>query len=208
MENDAKGFAMAEMRERFTALANRRENGTATRAISAFNLFQTPEEIATRMAQIVGDHFAGANKMVPGTPRILEPSAGLGRLYQAARRSIPGASFVLVEQEPACAAELFRTIQDGDQLLQRDFLSFTAAAPFDAVIMNPPFKQGRDVKHIEHALGMVRPGGILVALCYNGVRQNSILKPRASTWELLPEGSFREEGTRAEVALLTFNPPS
>jgi len=71
--------------------------------------------------------------------------------------------------------------------------------------MNPPFKQGRDVKHIEHALEMVRPGGRLVALCYNGTRQNEKLRPIADVWEVLPEKSFREEGTAASVAMLVID---
>jgi len=175
-------------------------NAEPTRAISAFNLFQTPEPLAARMA-----------KMAAGRPGPwLEPSAGLGRLYRAARGVYSG-PITLVESAPDCAGELYRQTREsardpGATLRQRDFLACDVAdlgGPFGAVIMNPPFKQGRDVKHIKHALGMLRPGGLLVALCYNGTRQNQELEPIADSWQVIA-GAFKEAGTRAEVALLTI----
>ena len=70
--------------------------------------------------------------------------------------------------------------------------------------MNPPFERGLDVKHIEHAKTMLSKTGILVSLCFNGVKQTQKLKPICDTWEVLPEGSFKSEGTRASVVLLTI----
>ena len=174
-----------------------------TRAVAAFNLFQTPDEIADRMAQRL------AGRCGPW----LEPSAGLGRLYRAARRVHSG-PLTLVESNADCAGELYRQIREDAHdktaiLRQRDFLACDVAdlgGPFEAIIMNPPFKQGRDIKHIEHAAQMLAPGGLLVALCYDGVRQRRHLKPLADTWKILPTGSFRQAGTKAEVALLTIAP--
>jgi len=37
--------------------------------------------------------------------------------------------------------------------------------------MNPPFENGADIKHIQHAMKMLKPGGRLVAICANGPRQ-------------------------------------
>jgi 16S rRNA G1207 methylase RsmC len=94
---------------------------------------------------------------------------------------------------------------EGDRdatLRQGDLLEMNIKA--DAVIMNPPFKMGRDIKHILHAFENLAPGGLLISLCYNGVKQNKQLKPLADTWEVLPAGSFKAEGTRAEIVLLTL----
>lgn len=186
-------------RERFAALAGRKENGTATRAISSFNLFQTPEHIALRMAGLVAAHCGD-------TPRILEPSAGLGRLYKAIISTIPDSRIVLVENSPDCCGELYRVARDGDRLLQRDFLELSQdeAGTFDAICMNPPFKQGLDIKHIMHARTMLSPSGILLSLCYNGARQNAFLKPLCTSWDVLPSGSFRSEGTSADVAIISL----
>jgi hypothetical protein len=43
--------------------------------------------------------------------------------------------------------------------------------------MNPPFANADDIKHIMHALKMLKPGGRLVAICANGPRQNDKLRP-------------------------------
>jgi hypothetical protein len=209
-ENESIGFEMLLEKGRFAALASRHEDGTAPRAVSSFNLFQTPQDIAERMAS-----------MLPKDAQaILEPSAGLGRLYKAIRARNKQAHISLVDQSADCCRELY-AVTEQDELTaikQADFLSVEPAyegncglivkqlpyAFYDAVIMNPPFKRGLDVKHILHALGFLKSGGLLVALCYNGVKKNRDLKPLCDTWEMLPKGSFKSEGTGAEVVLLTI----
>lgn len=200
VENDAAGVRMLQERPRFRLLAARHENGTAPKAITAFNLFQTPRPIAARMAEIVKAHVR------PGA-RILEPSVGLGRLYEPFA-DVEGLRerWVAVENARECVRAVAAALRRVE-IHERDFLETTAAdlgGEFDAVIMNPPFKHGRDVAHIRHALGMVRAGGVLVSLCYNGSKQNRYLKPIAGTWEVLPSGSFRTEGTNASVALVSI----
>jgi phospholipid N-methyltransferase len=191
----------AFVRQRFAALQNRKEEGTAPTAVSSFNLIQNPATIAARMAQMIAGEAPG---------RVLEPSAGLGRLYRAMRETprMP-ARIVMVEESPECCAELRRQASgnEGDRVFNSDFLNVSAfelGGEFEAVCMNPPFKMGTDIRHILHAFGMLSPGGLLVSLCYNGVRQSAKLKPLCATWELLPEGSFKSEGTGAEVVLLTM----
>ena len=159
-----------------------------TKAISSHNLFQTPPALARHMAGMLGT-VAG---------RVLEPSAGLGRLA----KEIDADEVVLVEQSPDCCAELYGL---GHKLFQRDFLQCTASdlgGLFDAVLMNPPFKMGSDIKHILHAHRMLKPGGVLIGLCYNGAKQNKVLRPQVESWKVLPEGTFKDEGTRASVALV------
>lgn len=193
---------MEAKRGRFAALKTRHEDGTAPRAVSAFNLFQTPPEVAARMVE-------AARAVAPNAERILEPSAGLGRIYRAIVAGYPAARVVMVEESEGCRAELCREMEEreGDRLFSGDFLAMDPAdigGTFDAVIMNPPFKQGRDIKHILHARGMLRPGGLLVSLCYAGARQSAFLRPLVDSWEELPAGSFRESGTAADVAMITM----
>lgn len=179
---------------RFHALA--REDA-APRAVSSFNLFQTPQDIARRMVSA-----ACAGRELGWW---LEPSAGLGRIYRAIRNQTV-ARGVLVEVDGDLCRELWAMIDNDPQtsLIQRDFLAYNGGM-FNSIIMNPPFKQGLDIKHITHALSMLTEGGRLVSLCYDGVRQNRDLRPLADSWEVLPSGSFTEEGTRASVALLVIN---
>jgi hypothetical protein len=113
MENDAAGFAMDELRPRFDRLAHRHQNGTAPRAVIVYQLFQTPPVIAQQLAELL--------KLKPGV-RILEPSAGLGRLLDAVKPFNPS-EVVAIEQAPECAAELFRQDREKVTIKQRDFLA-------------------------------------------------------------------------------------
>ena len=196
-QTEAVAETMATERERFQSLKT-----SVPRAVSSFNLFQTPVHIAKRMARLLIDRVGLESP-------ILEPSAGLGRLWQALRTEGHQGSVTLVEQSKDCCRELYRMIEGFPTTLkQGDFLAMSPgnfAGPFAGVIMNPPFKRGRDIAHIRHALAQLDQGGRLVALCYGGPRQEKALKPLANYWEPLPPDTFRESGTRAGVVLLVID---
>lgn len=175
---------------------------------SDLGFFRTPPELAADLVARAG--------VTPGM-RVLEPSAGDGALV--APLLAAGAEVVAVEFEPNRAAVLRArfpglTVVEGDFLAQRPGM---LGAPFDAVVMNPPFSlPGRpqaDQDHVEHALAFVRPGGLVVAILSAGVefRGNArteafrALVEQSGGWlESLPEGTFRVSGTdvRAVVATL------
>lgn len=193
-QTEAVGETMQHEAQRFTALAERE----APRVVSSFQLFQTPEVIADRMAMIADpqDH-----------ERWLEPSAGLGRLYRAIRHR-SAAEITLVENAAECAGELYREMQGDDcvTLIQQDFLQCTVEqlGLFDGILMNPPFKNGIDRTHVRKALSLLKPNGRLVSLCYNGTKQQAAFKNNPEwTWEELEPRSFRSEGTGASVAMIT-----
>ena len=192
-ENNAAGEEMRQEQKRIETIANRHFLGTAPRAVIGFNLFQTPENVAERMAGILRERVTGG--------RILEPSVGLGRLYRPLADL--QADWVMIEEARECVTALRAMLKR--EVQERDFLQVSDIGQFDGVIMNPPFKQGKDIKHILHAYDMLKTGGRLVSLCYNGVKQNEQLKPIASRWEALPEGSFKSEGTSASVAILVMD---
>jgi hypothetical protein len=188
---------MIDERARFARLA---KPESATRAVSSFNLFQTPEKIARRMASCF-----------PTTGRTLEPSAGLGRLFRAIRDDDNTCHVTLVEQSATLCGELYAlTTHDPDcRLIQGDFLAQSpdVLGLFDRIMMNPPFKMGTDIKHITHARRFLAPGGRLVALCANGPRQRDKLQPIADEWHPLPAGSFKCEGTGVDVVMLVIDNP-
>lgn len=195
MDNDQAGYDMDEMRPRFDRLANRHNNGAAPRAVSAFNLFQTPPELAAELVRIA--------EIEPGA-RVLEPSAGLGRLLVEILKRQPGET-VAVEESNDCARELFNGFPTV-RLLERDFLTLSPdeTGTFDRVCMNPPFKMRRDLKHIRHALTFLRPGGVLSGLCLAGPIREKELRSMASVWRPIPARAFRAEGTDVETILFTI----
>ena len=188
---EAVELEMEAQRPRFVRLA--RED-SKPRAVTAFNLFQTPPDLAAEMVSGLSGKRWG------------EFSAGLGRIYRA-MREMTGAEIVLVEQSAACCGELYRETEHDEraELIQADFLTCDVerlGGLFDVIVINPPFRLGADRRHIEHALSFLAPGGVLRSLCFNGVRQNKHLRPIADDWRVLPENTFKSEGTRASVAML------
>lgn len=197
MANDAAGYAMDEIRPRFERICGRHENGTAPRAVSAYQLFQTPTALALRLVSSIG--------LAPGC-RVLEPSAGLGRLLDAIALSSPR-EVVAVEISPTLAGELYRQERPRVTIKQRDFLSCQRdeLGEFDAVVMNPPFHLRSDIKHINHALTFLRPGGWLAAICLNTVHRERALRDQAHTWEVIAAGAFGKEGTAVSTVMLTIH---
>lgn len=187
-----------EMTEAGTRFATLADPASAPRVVSAAQLFQTPEDLAARLAG-----------MFRTFGRTLEPSAGLGRLYRAVRAVDSSCPVVLVDSSPECCRELYRETEGDGQakLIAGDFLEMDVerlGGRFDSIIANPPFKNGADANHIRHAMTLLNPGGRLVALCANGPKQRARLLPIATEWIDLPAGSFKSEGTNVEAAIVVM----
>lgn len=168
--------------------------------VTAPTLFPTPAELAGRMVELAA---------IQAGQRLLEPSAGTGALLDAARQAVPGAITTAVEFDYRLADRLRARFDD---VRQADFLQCgQELGQFDRVLMNPPFNDGADIAHIKHAYSMLKPGGVLVAICANGPRQNAQLRPLAEatggSWETLPVGSFLNAGTNVNTAMLVIRAP-
>jgi phospholipid N-methyltransferase len=168
--------------------------------VSAPQLFPTPPDLAARMvalAEIEDGH------------RILEPEAGTGNIVvelQKIAATLRDVRIEAVEINLSIASALASRCK-GIPVIPGDFLEktlFELGGRFDRVVMNPPFQNGDDIKHIQHAASMLKPGGRLVALCANGPRQREKLIPMAAQWEDLPAGTFKEQGTGVSTALLVI----
>jgi 16S rRNA G966 N2-methylase RsmD len=155
------------------------------------DLYPTPVELAERLVSYIGIE-AGAS--------VLEPSAGTGRLAEAARRE--GAHVFCVEWNYNAAKYLS---EKGFEVYQGDFLTWKDDRKFDYVIMNPPFSRLADCDHIMHAATFLKPNGTLGAICSASTEYNSTNKARQfRDWldnqmmlhdESLPAGTFKASGT-------------
>lgn len=148
--------------------------------------------------------------------RVLEPSAGEGALALAARKA--GATVECVELHPVRADTLRRA---GFVTCQGDFLHLKPAdldAPYDRIIMNPPFDRGLAIAHVLHALAFLAPGGKLVAVMPAGAefaegRRADALRAALdrgvrTRWQDLPPGSFASAGTNVNTSLLVYQAPA
>lgn len=194
--------------DKFDVLREQAKAGV--KVVSANQLFPTPPELAKRAVALAD--------VQPGQ-RVLEPSAGTGNLLRPIFDAIGGldcGKVVAVEQNYNLVETLkhdrtkrLYANEDTFKIVQADFLECNGdLGKFDRVVMNPPFENGSDIKHIQHALTMLKPGGKLVAICANGPRQNDVLKPmveeNGGEWEVLPEDTFKSSGTGVRTVLLTM----
>lgn len=192
---DEKAAMDAEMK----AVKDQLKKGIAVQVVNAPQLFPTPPDLARRMVELAG--------VEPGE-RVLEPSAGTGRILD----QLPaGCQVVAVEINATLGGRLDatdRAVVIGDFLVCKPD---TLWGRFDVVLMNPPFAKGADIEHIQHALTFLKPGGRLVAICAGGPRQAQTLRPTVEslggTWEPLPAGTFKEEGTGVNSVLLSLTMP-
>jgi phospholipid N-methyltransferase len=167
------------------------------------NLFPTPAPVADRVVSLLG--------IEPGD-RVLEPSAGTGALIDAiVRAGAQPVTIDAVEASPELAQRLIQRapyphlfVRCGD-FLEMDVGHLGDIGRFDKILMNPPFDHGSDVKHVEHALSMLKSGGRLVAVMAYGRRQIEWIKGRddAEQWGPLDPGTF--EGTQVRAMIAVFN---
>jgi len=161
-------------------------------------LYPTPEPLAARMVQLA--------ELTPEC-HVMEPSAGTGNLLKAIKDAGIPARLSACELNLKLADDLAGKFQ-GALIYPGDFLELTGwelGAPFDRILMNPPFSDGADIKHIRHAATMLKPGGKLIAICANGPRQQAALRNDADVWEELPAGTFKHAGTMVNTALLVIS---
>jgi predicted RNA methylase len=162
----------------------------------AFQFFETPQDIAQRMCDIV-EPLEGAS--------ILEPSAGNGAIASVATSR--GANVTWFELDPSREEKLLE-LTNGTI---GDFMKQSPTIYYDAVLMNPPFTKQQDIAHIQHAWKFIRPGGQLVAICSTGFtfRTNKAsidfrewLEEMNAEIQLLPAGTFKEAGTMVSTCMI------
>lgn len=144
--------------------------------------YPTPEHIALQAVEAA---------QLFGAQSILEPSAGLGGLA----KFLPPSLTQCVEVS-ALHCEVLRA--KGHAVEQADFLQWRGG-PFDRVVMNPPFSEGRWRAHVEHAARMVKPGGRLVAILPESARGKRLLSGFAESWGEI----YKFPGTSISVSILT-----
>lgn len=203
-------------RTKFDALKESLRAGV--KAVSAPQLFPTPPELARRIV-------AAADAAGLSGRRVLEPSAGTGNLLKAIIDSATGADCcrtVAVEIDPRLCTllEQQRNLtlyanEGNHKIVCGDFLQCNGdLGTFDRIVMNPPFADGQDMRHVEHALHMLKPGGRLVAVMSPGFtfRQDrqatafrAMIEERGGVVEPLPDDSFKDSGTGVRTVLVTID---
>ena len=97
---------------------------------------------------------------------VLEPSAGKGDIADMITTDLPAVGVDVVE--------INSTLRDileekGHEVVEFDFLDMKPSdKQYDRIVMNPPFEQGQDMEHVQHAYKMLKPGGRVVSIMSKG----------------------------------------
>lgn len=180
-------------------------DGTFTDARKEYDFFRTPHRLAEALvsaARIESGH------------RVLEPSAGDGRIANAIRAAHPDAELVVAELNETRWRDL---VAAGFEVVAADFLSIDAGRwrRFDRIVMNPPFSRQQDIKHMAFAWRLLAPGGRIVAVAAAGLTFRQDLKTTAlralidqyGRCEPLPDGTFLESGTAVRTVRVILDKP-
>lgn len=170
-----------------------------------FDFFPTPTPVAERMVN-------EAN--VTAGMKVLEPSAGNGNIADVMKAK--GANVDVLE----ISGELRKVLEaKGYNVVGNDFLSYTEGG-YDAIVMNPPFSNNQDIKHIQHAYTLLKNGGTISAIAGEGAFFRSgktetefrnWLDEIGATVEKLDENTFTDKtllattGANARLITITKN---
>lgn len=169
------------------------ETGVSVDEKKKFQAFYTPAGLAAQVVELA---------CIEEGDRVLEPSAGHGALASEVVRNTRG-TLLCVEINPESCVGLRN---NGYNVQEADFMKCNGdLGKFDRVVMNPPFTKNQDVKHVKHALTLLKPGGILVAIMSANTDRASfqaIIEERDH--EILPveAGAFSESGTEVRTIIL------
>jgi len=173
--------------------------------IPDFGHFPTPAPLARELVKTAG--------VIRGM-RVLEPSAGDGAIVIALQEV--GALVTAVELNPTRRQRLLLSVLKASDRLEevQDFMKCAPkGAPFDRVVMNPPFLvsgAGDHLDHLRRAYGMLERGGVLVSVMPASLtfrRDHRYAALRAwclnrGTITSLPSGSFRTSKTSVETVVV------
>lgn len=171
--------------------------------------FPTPAKLAkdlVAMAKVQSGH------------RVLEPSAGTGRIVDAAL-AIEGVHVFAVERDVARRKHLSERSEAMGHAGRLhvgecdDFMAYPATGGFDRVVMNPPFCRvgaGDHIDHVQKALSLLNHGGVMVSVLpasiefrrdrrHTGFRDWCLERGEISS---LPDGSFKESGTDVNAVIV------
>lgn len=137
---------------------------------------------------------------------VLEPSAGDGAILAA----LPPDCFSVALEVNHTLCEILKL--RGFDVTPEDFLQREPGKlRFDRVLMNPPFENQQDSRHVMHAFKFLKPGGRLVAIMAPGwqTRDSKQAEEFRAWFEqnrgmvvALPEGSFKESGTGVSTVMV------
>lgn len=153
--------------------------------------FPTPANLAAQIVELAD---------IQEGETVLEPSAGLGHLADEIKAQVNN-ELQCIEYNSRLAEAL---ILKGYNVINEDFLSHTAK--YDKIVMNPPFENGQDIKHVVHAFNLLNKGGRVVAIMANNKHRYEDFLGIVNTFGTMeenPDNSFASAFRPTGVSTIT-----
>ena len=146
---------------------------------------------------------------------VLEPSAGNGNIADAIREAQPNCDLDVCEINPRLA-EILKLKGHNVVFQYPDFLDMPASPSFryDRILMNPPFENKADMRHICEAYNHLNDTGLLVAILSphfefaqdrESVDFRIWLEEVGASWDEIPAGAFKQSGTNVASRLMVID---
>lgn len=186
--------------------------------------YKTPDYLADIMVELLGLDKLKEKQAKGERCRILEPSAGQGALIDSVLKKYNLKNTYLYAIEPdeynlsvldTKYTEVNGILKQGISFEKFYNLHKDDTDKLDRIIMNPPFSNGRALKHLRMACDLLADDGILVALIsdneifYGGedakwVNEDLLMRENVDIIELSPD-AFIESGTTILTSIIVIN---
>lgn len=168
------------------------ERAMVGRKNDGLDFFPTPESVADEMVAAAGIEAGMA---------VLEPSAGMGHIAERIRAAgvDPDVIEIATDRRELLEVKGFNVV--ANNFTEMNQADLPDGAGYDRIIMNPPFSDGRDIQHVQHAYTLLKPGGRIVAIMGESAFTNQNksatafrdwLEQVGGTEEKMAEGSFND----------------
>lgn len=149
--------------------------------------------------------------------RVLEPSAGTGNIVRELLPLGAQVNAIEVDRDRYLALQAMGLQHRRLWARRGNFLRMEPQPSYTHVVMNPPFYGTHWMQHVVHAMGWLKPGGVLRAILpataeIGQSKKHEQFRAWAKTqrynygrmWVDLPPESFADSGTRVQTVMLTL----
>jgi len=152
----------------------------------SFQYYPTPEHIAQRVVEWAD--------IKPGE-QVLEPSAGQGAIADQIRKD----ALIYCMDISKLHCDVLKA-KGYERVQCADFLKYSPSVQWDKCVMNPPFADKRAEMHVQHAAGLLREGGVLVAVLPASYKNKTIVEGMAHEYSEVLHNEF--QGCSVNVVIL------
>jgi len=151
--------------------------------------YPTPEHIALRVVEWAD--------IKPGE-RVLEPSAGQGAIADQIRND----ALIYCMDISKLHCDVLKA-KGYERVQCADFLKYYPSVKWDKCVLNPPFADKRAEMHVQHAAGLLREGGVLVAVLPASYKNKTIVDGMNHEYSEVLHNEF--QGCSVNVVILRLS---